>query len=131
AVAVVRDGQIVHLAGYGVANNAGDPMTSQTPFLLASLSKSMTSVAVMQLVEQGLVELDAPIQQYLPWFMPDAPITVRQLLNQTSGLDELEGYVRNLDPGGPDGLARSIRKLAMSDLNRPPGTAFEYSNSNA
>lgn len=131
AVAVVRDGEIVHLAGYGVANDEGDPMTSQTPFLLASLSKSMTSVAVMQLVEQGLVELDAPIQRYLPWFMPDAPITVRQLLNQTSGLDELEGYERNLDPGGPDGLARSIRKLATSDLNRPPGTAFEYSNSNA
>lgn len=131
AVAVVRDGQIVYLAGYGVANEAGDPLTPQTPFLLASLSKSMTSVAVMQLVEQGLVELDAPIQTYLPWFMPDTPITVRQLLNQTSGLDELEGYERNLDPGGPDGLARSIRKLGASGLNHPPGTAFEYSNSNA
>ena len=131
AVAVVRDGEIVHLAGYGIANPAGDPVTPQTPFLLASLSKSMTSVAVMQLVEQGLVELDAPIQDYLPWFMPDTPITVRQLLNQTSGLDELDGYERNLDPGGPDGLARSIRGLATTELNRPPGTAFEYSNSNA
>lgn len=131
AVAVVRDGEIVHLAGYGVANDAGDPVTPQTPFLLASLSKSMTAVAVMQLVEQGLVELDAPIQQYLPWFMPDTPITVRQLLNQTSGLDELHGYERNLDPGGADGLARSIRELAKTDLNRSPGTAFEYSNSNA
>lgn len=131
AVAVVQDGEIVHLAGYGVANEAGDPLTPQTPVLLASISKSMTSVAVMQLVEQGLVDLDAPIQAYLPWFMPDTPITVRQLLNQTSGLDELAGYERNLDPGGPDGLARSIRELAGTSLNRPPGTAFEYSNSNA
>ena len=63
--------------------------------------------------------------------MPDTPIPVRQLLNQTSGLDELDGYERNLDPGGPDGLARSIRGLATTELNRPPGTAFEYSNSNA
>ena len=130
-MAVVRDGEIVHLAGYGIANPAGDPVTPQTPFLLASLSKSMTSVAVMQLVEQGLVELDAPIQDYLPWFMPDTPITVRQLLNQTSGLDELDGYERNLDPGGPDGLEQSIRRLAETELNRPPGSAFEYSNSNA
>lgn len=131
AVAVVQDGEIVHLAGYGVANEAGDPLTPQTPVLLASISKSMTSVAVMQLVEQGLVELDEPIQAYLPWFMPETPITVRQLLNQTSGLDELEGYERNLEPGGPDGLARSIRNLAGTRLNRSPGTAFEYSNSNA
>jgi CubicO group peptidase (beta-lactamase class C family) len=131
AVAVVRDGEVIHLAGYGVADTAGTPVTSQTPFLLASLSKSMTAVAVLQLVEQGLVELDAPIQTYLPWFMPDTPITVRQLLNQTSGLDELDGYQRNLDPGGPDGLGRSIRRLAETELNRPPGSAFEYSNSNA
>ena len=131
AVAVVRDGELIHLAGYGVANPAGDPVTPQTPFLLASLSKSMTAVAVLQLVEQGLVELDAPIQEYLPWFKPGTPITVRQLLNQTSGLDELDGYKRNLDPGGPDGLEQSIRRLAETELNRPPGTAFEYSNSNA
>lgn len=131
AVAVIRDGDIVLLAGYGVATPAGDPVTPRTPFLLASLSKSMTSVAVLQLVERGLVELDAPIQDYLSWFMPDTPITVRQLLNQTSGLDELDGYRRNLDPGGPDGLEKSIRRLSATELNRPPGTAFEYSNSNA
>jgi CubicO group peptidase (beta-lactamase class C family) len=130
ALAIVRRGEIVHLAGYGAANEAGDPVTPQTPFLLASFSKSMTAVAVMQLVEAGKVELDAPIQQVLPWFMPDTPITVRQLLNQTSGLDELHGYERNLDADGDEALAASVRRLATADLNRPPGTAFEYSNSN-
>lgn len=130
ALAVVRGEEIVHLAGYGVANDAGDPVTPQTPFLLASLSKSMTAVAVMQLVESGQVALDAPIQQYLPWFMPDAPITVRHLLNQTSGLDERQGYERNLDPDGAEALEQSIRRLAAAELNHDPGTAFEYSNSN-
>jgi CubicO group peptidase (beta-lactamase class C family) len=90
----------------------------------------MTAVAVMQLVEQGLVELDAPIQQHLPWFMPDSPITVRQLLNQTSGLDETESFERNLEADGPDALEQSIRRLAAAELNRSPGEAFEYSNSN-
>jgi CubicO group peptidase (beta-lactamase class C family) len=109
ALAVVRNGQIVHLAGYGVANEAGDPVTPQTPFLLASLSKPVTAVAVMQLVEAGQIELDAPIQQYLPWLLPDTPITVRHLLHQTSGLDEAQGYRRNLEPDAPGALAASIR----------------------
>jgi len=130
ALAVVRNGQIVHLAGYGSANEAGDPVPPQTPFLLASLSKPVTAVAVMQLVEAGQIELDAPIQQYLPWLLPDTPITVRHLLHQTSGLDETEGYRRNLEPDSPDALAQSIRQLADTELNHPPGTAFVYSNSN-
>lgn len=130
AIGIVQDDEIVHLRGYGVANADGDLVTPQTPFLLASLSKSMTAVAVMQLVEAGEVELDAPIQRYLPWFQPDTPITVRQLLNQTSGLDESEGYKRNLDPDGPDALVESVRGLNSAELNHVPGTVFEYSNSN-
>jgi CubicO group peptidase (beta-lactamase class C family) len=130
AVAIVRDGEIIHLAGYGHANEAGDPVTPQTSFLLASLSKSVTAVAVMQLVEAGQIELDAPVQQYLPWLLPATPITVRQLLHQTSGLDETRGYRRNLEPDGPDALANSVRQLADTKLNNPPGAAFEYSNSN-
>jgi len=130
ALTIVRGEETVHLEGYGVANEAGDPVTQQTPFLLASLSKSMTAVAVMQLVEAGQVDLDAPIQEYLPWFMPERSITVRQLLNQTSGLDEGQGYERGLDPDGPGALEESIRRLATTELNRPPGAGFEYSNSN-
>jgi CubicO group peptidase (beta-lactamase class C family) len=130
ALAIVREGEIVHLAGYGVANEAGDPVTPQTPFLLASLSKPVTAVAVMQLAEAGQIELDAPIQQYLPWLLPDTPITVRHLLHQTSGLDETEGYRRNLEPDAPNALAASIQRLADAELNNPPGTTFEYSNSN-
>ena len=130
ALAIVRGEEIVHLEGYGVANDAGDPVTPQTPFLLASLTKSMTAVAVMQLVEAGEVRLDAPIQEYLPWFIPETIITVRQLLNQTSGLDEGQGYERGLERDGPDALEESIRRLATVELNRPPGNAFEYSNSN-
>jgi CubicO group peptidase (beta-lactamase class C family) len=130
ALAIVRGGEIVHLAGYGIANDDGAPVTPQTPFLLASFSKSMTAVAVMQLVEAGQVELDAPIQDYLPWFMPGTPITVRQLLNQTSGLDETQGYHRNLEPDSLDALEQSIRRLATTRLDHMPGTTYEYSNSN-
>ncbi len=65
--------------------------TPQTPFFIGSLTKSFTALAVMQLVEAGKIELDAPVQRYLPWFRvadlwASARMTVRHLLNQTSGL---------------------------------------------
>jgi CubicO group peptidase (beta-lactamase class C family) len=59
---------IVHLRGFGVADLAGHPVTPQTPFILGSLSKSFTAVAIMQLIDAGKMELDAPVQRYLPWF---------------------------------------------------------------
>ena len=53
---------------YGIAGDDGRPVTPQTPFYLASLSKSFTAAAVMQLVEAGKLDLDAPVQRNLPWF---------------------------------------------------------------
>ncbi len=78
-------------AGFGLADGAGRPITPQTPLLLGSLTKSFTAVAVMQPVEQGRVELDAPVRRYIPWFHvadpeASAQITVRHLLSHTSGI---------------------------------------------
>src|SRR5437763_10799686 len=91
ALGVVHGDHIVHLRGFGVANPAGQPVTPQTPFILGSLSKSFTAVAIMQLIEAGKMELDAPVQRYLPWFRvanrnASAQIRVYHLLHQTSGL---------------------------------------------
>ena len=91
ALGIVQGDQIVHLKGFGKANDSGSAVTPQTPFLLGSLSKSFTALAVMQLVEAGKIALDAPIARYLPRFRVADPaasarITVRQLLNQTSGI---------------------------------------------
>src|SRR5262249_51221021 len=88
AIGVVHGDQIAHLAGFGRADGNARPVTPQTPFLAASLTKSFTALAVMQFVEAGKVDLDAPIQRYLPWFRvadaeASARITVRHLLNQT------------------------------------------------
>jgi CubicO group peptidase (beta-lactamase class C family) len=89
ALAIVKDDQILYLKGYGQADPSGRPMTPQTPLILGSITKSFTALAVMQLVEAGKVELDAPVQKYIPWFRvadanASAQITVRQLLYQTS-----------------------------------------------
>ncbi len=91
SLAIVEGDQIVHLRGFGQARPGGEAPTPQTPFFIGSLTKSITALAVMQLVEAGKIELDAPVQRYLPWFRvadpeASAQMTVRHLLNQTSGL---------------------------------------------
>ena len=68
ALGIVHNDEIVHLRGLRVADASGRVVTPQTPFILASASKSFTALAIMQLVEDGTVDLDAPVVTYLPSF---------------------------------------------------------------
>ena len=136
ALGIVQGDQIMHLQGFGQADATGRPVTPQTPFVLASVSKPITALAVMQLVEHGTLDLDAPIQRYLPWFRvadeaASSQISVRQLLSHTSGL-----------PGSADvapltstdmtaeAMETQVRALQGVKLNRAVGTTFEYANVN-
>lgn len=91
AIAVVYRDSVVMAKGYGVNSN-GQPITSNTPFAIASLSKAFTAAAILQLAEKKLVSLDSPVIKYIPSFkLKDARgphITIRNLLNQTSGLSD-------------------------------------------
>lgn len=136
SLAIVEGDQIVHIRGFGQARPGGEAPTPQTPFFIGSLTKSFTALAVMQLVEVGKIELDAPVQRYLPWFRvadprASAQMTVRHLLNQTSGLPTLLGMA-NLDDfdSRPDATERQVRALSTLMLTRPVGSKFEYSNTN-
>jgi len=133
ALAIIEDGKPVHLAGFGTAGDDRD-VTPQTPFPIGSLTKSMTALSIMQLVEAGRIDLDAPVQAYLPWFTvadEDAAtrITIRHLLNQTSGLSRRTGIELVLEHGDAD-LEETVRSLATAGLNRPVGESYEYSNAN-
>ena len=136
SLAVVEGDKIVHRRGFGQARSDGDVPTPQTPFFIGSLTKSITALAVMQLVEAGKVELDAPIRRYLPWFRvadPQASVqmTVRHLLNQTSGLPTIAGNVALADMDDrPDATERQVRALTTLKLTRPVGAKWEYSNLN-
>ena len=84
------------MRGFGKADSSGRVVSPETPFIIGSLSKSVTALAIMQLVEAREVELDAPVQRYIPWFRvadesASARITVRHLLNETSGLSTKQG----------------------------------------
>ncbi len=136
SLAILERDQIVHLRGFGRARPGGEAPTPQTPFLIGSLTKSITALAVMQLVEAGKVELDAPVQRYLPWFrvadpQASARMRVRHLLNQTSSLPFLPSEVALADfDDRPDATERQIRSLSTLELNRPVGSNCEYSNFN-
>jgi CubicO group peptidase (beta-lactamase class C family) len=136
ALAIVHGDQIVHMKGFGIANPSGEPMTPQTPVMLASLAKPMTGLAILQLVEAGQIDLDAPVQRYLPWFRvadeaASAQITVRHLLYHTSGLPESAGAEYGwIGDDRADALEQQVRGLATVNLIDPVGAAYHYSNPN-
>ncbi|WP_051367526.1 serine hydrolase domain-containing protein [Hamadaea tsunoensis] len=113
------------------ADAYGD-VTARTPMPIASLSKSFTALAAMQLVEAGRIELDAPAGRYLAGFRTADPrgaaITVRQLLNQTSGLSD-RGFPEKSLPQ-PDTLAAAEQRVRGAKLAADPGTAYAYTNTN-
>jgi len=130
AWAIVHDDSIVHVRGVGTAAK-GQAITGDTPFLIGSMSKTFTALAIMQLVEQGRVELDAPVQRYLSWFrVADAAasraITVRHLLLHTSGIPTAADRATGEDRS----LAGHVRALHGVSLSDSPGNAHRYASPN-
>jgi CubicO group peptidase (beta-lactamase class C family) len=132
AAAIIQGEEIIYLRGFGSAG-AGQPVTPKTPFFIGSVSKSFTALAVMQLVDQGLIDLDSPIQTYIPWFTTldqasSSQITVRHLLNQTSGLSN--SSFKRPPITEETTLEETIRHLSQARLTAEPGTRFSYFNPN-
>ena len=136
AVALFEDGKITHQRGFGRINGSGDPVTPQTPFQIASVTKSFTSLIVLQLADEGRLSIDDPVVNYIPYFrtsdreMSNA-ITIRHLMNHRSGLSTLDGnrYQRT-QYRGADATERAVRKLTRVNLRAAPGKQFQYSNAN-
>jgi CubicO group peptidase (beta-lactamase class C family) len=126
-IVVVRGERTLLTASYGRGVD-GAALTPQTPMPLASLSKSMTAAAAMRLVEAGALDLDAPLQSTLPAFDPaDARgrrLTIRHLLNQSSGLPDLDGHP--YDPSLDALLARASAARFVAE----PGELWAYDNAN-
>jgi CubicO group peptidase (beta-lactamase class C family) len=109
----------------------GQGIDADTPFVLGSISKSFTALAVMQLADRGDVSLDAPVRRYIPDFRtadPAAVITVRQLLEQTSGLPTSAGFdvIEHPDLS----LSERVKAAANIHLTTGPGEVFHYCNLN-
>ncbi len=134
AYAVVSDGEIASAGARGVGTLGTDtPVTPDTPFVIGSITKSFTALAVMQLVEAGEVELNAEISHYLDVFagVPAGAITVTQLLRHTSGYSTGQGNAGHPDAtGAKDEIARWVDQLAAMTPAYHPDEKWEYSNAN-
>jgi D-alanyl-D-alanine carboxypeptidase len=129
SVAVAVDGEIVHRAAHGVRiPGTAEPVTTSDRFRIASISKTITAITVLQLVEEGLVGLDEPVGARIAASLGVVPsdadgVTVRQLLTHTSGFPQYESlFFRN--------QVGSCRDAATVGFRRGIGGGFEYSNMN-
>ncbi|MDR0267802.1 serine hydrolase domain-containing protein [Paenibacillus sp.] len=136
AFVLANEEGIIYAKGYGFNEFGGtQKVNSQTNFKIGSISKVFTSLAIMQLRDQGLVQLDVPVKQYLPWFATkdtslSGRITVRDLLHHTSGLP---GRLNAHDVEGSDmNLVSSQLKHKLQNVHlvAPPGEKYEYTNMN-
>jgi CubicO group peptidase (beta-lactamase class C family) len=133
-VAVICEGRIDYLEAFGVRDLAEPiaPVTPETLLQMASVTKTFSAAAVMQLVEQGKLDLDAPVAGYLSHFRLADPryaqITARQLLSHSSGTPNVEDPEFD-NPQYDDGaLERFVRSIGPRALVASPGTEFHYSN---
>lgn len=131
---IVKENRLVHVTVLGLADReAGRAVTRATAFRIASMTKSVTALAILALRDQGKLALDAPLASYIPQFAgvkpatrDSAPVTVRHLLTHTAGFvtdDPWGDRVLGMTPAELDALIASGTLFA-----RPPGLAFEYSN---
>jgi len=143
SLAVTRNGRLVYARGFGLADRqSGDPVLPTSRFRIASLSKPVTSVAILQLVEAGRLKLDDPVAEILG-LEPEVDarrsrrVTVRQCLQHTGGWDRSDSFdpmfqsiriSRVLDTKAPAGPAEVIRFMQKWPLDFDPGTRYAYSN---
>jgi len=124
-----RSGIWLSTAGYLNKRNQDKP-NQFSQFRIASVSKPMTAVAILQLYEKGIIELDKPIQDYLPEFPKKikGDITIRQLLNHTSGIPHYKSDLEIFNFTHYDNCIQALDKFQSRPLDFEPGTAFLYSS---
>lgn len=136
AVAVVTDREVLWQEGFGFTDDDRRiPVTPSTAFSIQSMSKNFTAAAVLAAAEEGLVDLDAPITDYLPWFTvnsrfeehPERRMTLRLLLSHRAGFTHEAPDGSNYDPGSGS-FESHVRSIARTWLRFPVDQRYCYSN---
>src|SRR3954465_4905440 len=128
SIAIVRDGKIVLTKAYGKANE-GLPARPDLPYQIASNSKQFTAMALLLLEDEGKLSLDDHVSKFLPGISGGERITVRQLLNHTSGLQDFwpqdYSFEAMSHPTKPQGI---VDRWGKKPLDFQPGDQWQYSN---
>lgn len=133
-VGLVYDQELIYSKGFGFADlEKKRPVTPETPFRIASMTKTFTATALMQLRDAGKLRLDDPVKTYLPWFNikqrfeGQPPITIRQLLTHTSGLPREADFPYWTDHNFPS-IDEIKATLGSQETIYPPAQEIKYSN---
>jgi CubicO group peptidase (beta-lactamase class C family) len=132
-VSIVRNDSLIYSGAFGFKNvTTKEPLKTTSIFHWASVSKTFVATAIMQLVEQGKIDLDAKLVTYIPFFKQRdstyKEITIRQMLNHTSGIGDVDDYEWD-DPQYDDAaLEKFVRSIRHDRLAFPPGKDWAYSN---
>ncbi|MGD9401738.1 MAG: serine hydrolase domain-containing protein [bacterium] len=133
AVGVAQGGKIVWLEGFGWADGpARRRTTAHTPYPIAYITKPLTATAVMMLAERGEIDLDSPVEHYMiplefkSYGGESRDVTIRHLLNHTSGLPMHFNYFYEDEGYDPPGIEETVERYGI--LLHPPGEVFQYAN---
>ncbi len=132
SIALVDGNEVVWAQGFGYQDPEHKiPATAHTVYRVGSVSKLFTDIGIMQMVEAGKINLDAPVSQYIPDFHPQNPftnpITLRELMSHRSGLLREPPVGNYFDPTEPT-LEATVRSMNSTELVYDPGTHLKYSN---
>jgi CubicO group peptidase (beta-lactamase class C family) len=136
SIVLAGPGEVVYARGFGLAHGpVGRRASPETIYQWGSITKTVTATAILQLVERGLIDLDAPVSDYLDYVPADPPVTARHLLMHRSGLPEDPDAIFRLlrlndePPAEIDGVLRAYF-AGMDERLFPPGTMTAYVNPN-
>ena len=131
AVGVSADAQLGWSGASGLPRDGITPLSGATPFAIASVTKTFTAAIALQLVDEGRVDLDTAVTDYLPGLTLARGVSVRQLLSHTSGIADLLAPMRNRLNAEPSRVWQPVEVLALVGPSRfAPGTDWSYSNTN-
>ncbi|HDR7642630.1 TPA: beta-lactamase family protein, partial [Bacillus wiedmannii] len=136
SVAIVHNKDVFFTKTMGITGESEKKVTSKTPFAIGSISKSLSALAIVKLIEDKKLKLEDPVQRYLPWFKLKDPqtsstITIQHLLTHTSGISTYEGLaLSDKQSKNSTALQENVMKLSNLKLTTPPGEKYQYSNAN-
>jgi D-alanyl-D-alanine carboxypeptidase len=131
AIGISKYGAVLYAQGYGYANlKSCSPVTAGTMFQIGSVTKQFTAAAVLQLANVGQLDLERAVGEVLPTYEFDSGITLRMLLNHTSGLDDYIGFPEAAAWTKGVSSQTVLTQIAKAPLLFSPGAAYSYSNSN-
>ncbi|MBY0597537.1 serine hydrolase domain-containing protein [Bacillus bingmayongensis] len=136
SIAIVHENDLFYAKAWGVTGEDEEKVTTETPFTIGSISKSLTGLAIMKLIEEGTVHLEDPVKKYIPWFTlkdkeATSKITIKHLLTHSSGISTYSGLsISDKESKGFNAIKDNVKSLSNVKLTASPGEKHQYSNAN-